>query len=136
MKLITRDTDYAVQALIYLAQTKAKRVSVQDLVGILNVPYPFMRKIMQKLQKGNIVDSYRGKNGGFTLAEPPGDIFLFQIIQIFNGPIRLHECIINQHLCPNSKTCLLKKELTEIEEYVSKKLRAITLKKLMHQSTT
>ena len=55
MKLITRDTDYAIRALCFIARFKKKIVSVSELVKVLKIPRPFLRKILQTLNKKRIL---------------------------------------------------------------------------------
>ena len=71
MKLITRDTDYAIRAITYMAKHKESRVSVKELVKNLKVPRPFLRKILQVLDKKGLLRSYKGKGGGFLLNTRP-----------------------------------------------------------------
>jgi len=64
MKLITREIDYAVRALIYLADNgNGKKVSVSELVDELGITRPFLRKIMQLLAKAGVIESYKGNKG-------------------------------------------------------------------------
>ena len=51
MKLITRDTDYAIRALCCIAGSGKKELSVRDLTDRLAMQRPFLRKILQKLNK-------------------------------------------------------------------------------------
>jgi Rrf2 family protein len=83
MKLLNRDTDYAVKALLYITQNNPKRMSVSELVKALDIPRPFLRKILQILNREGVLDSSRGKGGGFVLAVPPEKILLTCLIDIF-----------------------------------------------------
>jgi len=131
MKLITRNTDYAIRALCCIAEKKEEIVSVNQLVKNLNMPRPFLRRIMQILNKEEIVRSYKGKGGGFSLAMPPIKINVIRIMEIFRGPVRINECTFKKEICPNVKHCLLKKKLDEIEKEVITKLDKITLDSLL-----
>ena len=57
MKLITRDTDYAVRALIFIIKQKKEVISVNKLINNLKLPRPFLRKILQVLNKKGILNS-------------------------------------------------------------------------------
>ncbi len=130
MKLITRDTDYALRALCFIARHRKEIVSVRELVKKLKIPKPFLRKILQILNKKRILKSYKGKGGGFLLAVPASKIFLVDLIEIFQGPLRLNECFFKRIACPNTKTCALRKKINNIERYVIRELRYITLASL------
>ena len=131
MKLITRDTDYALRALCFIIGRKDRIVSVTELVKELKIPRPFLRKILQRLNKKGILKSYRGQGGGFILAKPADKIFLVNLIEIFQGGLRLSECLFKKVLCPNIKTCILRKKIGNIEKYVIKELRSITISSLL-----
>ena len=127
MKLITRDTDYAIRALAYIAGHPEKIVSVAELVRQIRIPRPFLRKILQKLDKKGLLKSYKGKGGGFALVVPPDEISILGLIKIFQGPFKLNECFFKKHICPNTKDCALKRKIDRIERYVLRELAAINL---------
>ena len=127
MKLITRDTDYAIRALAYIAGHQERIVSATELVRKIRMPRPFLRKILQNLDKKGLLKSYKGKGGGFALAVPPDEISILGLIKIFQGPFKLNECFFKKHLCPNTKDCGLKRRIDRIEKYVLKELAAINL---------
>lgn len=131
MKLITRDTDYALRAICCIVRHKDKRVSAVRLVKKLKMPYPFLRKLLQQLDKNGILKSYKGKGGGFVLAKAPGDILVLDLIKIFQGPLKLNECLFKKSCCPNITKCLLKKKIDKIEDYVIKELRTISISSLV-----
>jgi len=127
VKLITRNTDYAVRALCCIAEQKQEVISADQLVKSLDMPRPFLRKILQTLNKKGLLNSSRGKGGGFALALSPGKITLTDVMKIFQGPIRLNECKFKKSSCPYISDCLLKKKIDEIEKEVIAKLKAITI---------
>ena len=131
MKLITRDTDYALRALCFIARHKDKIVSAAELVEQLKIPRPFLRKILQILNKKRILKSYKGKGGGFLLVLPASKIFLVDLIGIFQGPLHLNECFFKKMNCPNKKLCALRKKINSIEQYVIKELKSITITSLL-----
>jgi Rrf2 family protein len=130
MKLITRDTDYAIRALNYIVCNEGRTVSITEMVRELETPKPFLRKILQLLGINGILKSYKGKNGGFVLAREPDKIFLLDLMKIFQGQFKISECIFKKNTCPNQKYCLLRAELDSIEKMVLEKISAITLKSL------
>lgn len=131
MKLITQDTDYAVRVLIALARKPEETVPVSDLVTELGISRPFLRKICQVLSRNHLLESRKGRGGGFTLAKPPENIHLTDIIEMFRGPFTFEKCIFVKKLCPNRTTCVLRRELEDIEAYARSKLESITVGYLM-----
>ncbi|MDD4900456.1 MAG: Rrf2 family transcriptional regulator [Candidatus Omnitrophica bacterium] len=133
MKLITRDTDYAMRALIFLAQQKNRVISVSELVRELKTPRPFSRKILQQLNKAKILRSFKGNHGGFILAKKPKEIFLVDLIRVFQGPLELNECIFKKKICPNRNCCVLRNRISRIENKVLAELGAITVGSLLKE---
>lgn len=133
MKLITRDTDYAVRSLIFIANKTPDIVSVSELVRKLKIPRPFLRKILQNLGKHKVLNAYKGVGGGFVLAKNPSKIFLLELIKIFQGPLELNKCLFKKQLCPNRSDCILRKKICTIENQVFRKLKSINLKKLLKE---
>ena len=134
MQLINRDTDYAIRALDYIACRKNGAASVSEISKRLRIPYPFLRKILQRLHKEGMLKSYEGRAGGFVLRVPIDKILLLDLIKIFQGPVRLADCLFNRKTCPDTKYCILKKKIERIEHLVSAELETVTVASLHHGS--
>lgn len=132
MKLITRDTDYAVRAVCRIAKSKKEITSAAELVKTLGIPRPFLRKILQLLNKKGILHSHKGKEGGFSLAVGVDNIYIFDLVEIFQQPFQLNECLFKKRICPQKKTCGLRKKIDSIEKYVISELRNISVGELMN----
>lgn len=129
--MITRDTDYALRAICSIAKYKGKVVSVADLVKESKIPRPFLRKILQVLNKKGILHSYKGIGGGFVLALLPKKIFLTDLMRIFQGKFELNECFFKKAKCPHTATCPLRKKICSIEAHVINELKSITIGSLL-----
>ncbi len=131
MNLLTRNTDYAVRALIYMAGKAPERVSTADLLRDLRLPRPFMRKTLQTLQKAGYLDSVKGKNGGFSFLISPEKIVLNDLIVLFQGPVSMGDCLFRKKVCSCMRTCPLRKEIKTIESLALGHLRSVTVASLM-----
>ena len=131
MKLITRDTDYAVRALCHIACQNERIVSVSELVRKLKIPRPFLRKILQALNKFGILKSYKGSGGGFLLAKPAGKIYLTDLMSIFQGVLEINECIFKKRICPNRGICVLRGKINLIQKRVLSELNSINIASLL-----
>ena len=127
MKLITRDTDYAIRALSCIAGEKGNVVTVAELSKKLNMPRAYLRKILQILSREGMLKSYKGRGGGFSLVINPGKITVFKLLEIFQGPFNISEHLFKGKVCPKIKTCYLKKRLDEVEKSVVRELKSITI---------
>ena len=131
MKLITRDTDYSIRALIHIARNKDRIISITELVRELGTPRPFLRKILQSLSTSGVLKSYKGKSGGFELVRKPEKIYILDLMEIFQGKFKLTECLFKKKICPNQISCELKSKLDSLEELVENKIKEITLASLL-----
>lgn len=129
MKLITRNTDYALRALCYISKRR-DLISVDELVKELGVPRPFMRKILQRLNKERILESYKGQGGGFKLKVPPAKIFIIRIMRIFQGQVGLNGCFLKKDICPDKGRCVLRKKIHAIEDDLFERLKQINVASL------
>ena len=131
MKLITRHSDYAIGALLYLAKDKKRKVCVNELVKELRIPQAFLRKLLQVLGQKNILESYKGKGGGFRLKVSAQRIPIAQIMRIFQGDIRILNCMLKKEICPNRSSCVLRSKIKAIENRIVKELESITIASLL-----
>ena len=131
MKLITRHTDYAIRALIYMAQKPKALISVAELAVETGIPKAFLRGILQKLSHNHVLTSIKGKGGGFLLNKPVKNINITSLIKIFQGTTEINECMFKKNLCPNRNNCSLRRKISSIEEKVLKELEATTIASLI-----
>lgn len=131
MKLLTKDTDYAIRALLVLAGTQKEYVSAREISETEKIPYSFMRKILLKLYKNGYVDSKEGGKGGFKLKKKPSKTRMVDLISLFQGNIQLSECMFRNKICHNRPTCILRKNINRIERIVKEEFEDITIKSLL-----
>ncbi len=131
MKLITRNTDYALRAVCYIATHNESKVTVEELVDKLGVPRSFMRKILQLLSRNKVLKSTKGQGGGFRLSIPARKLYLIKIMRIFQGNVGLNGCFLKKDICPSRGKCLLRKKIHNIEQGVLGELKAISIDSLI-----
>jgi len=131
MKLITRDTDYAIQALCCMAKKEKKVIAAVELTACLKIPKAFLRKILQILGKTKIIKSLKGQSGGYYLAVPSKKISLYDLIIAFQGPIKFNDHKLRKNSCPHTKKCIIKKKLDRIEKIMISELKEITVESVI-----
>ena len=127
---ITLEADYALRMVCELAKngqiTDAKLLS--DSTG---VPQRFSLKILRKLSMGGIVRSFKGVNGGYTLASPAKKISMKDVIELIDGPIAISRCMSEGAPCSingeKKIECTFHNIFSAISEDVSLKLGRITI---------
>lgn len=133
--MITRDTDYAVRAVSFIACQTDGVISASDLVRKLGIPRPFLRKILQVLNRAKILRSYRGRGGGFELTRPADKILLVDLVKAFQGPFRITECYFRKKTCPKRAVCALRRRLDKIEKGVVDELSSISIKDIIRRKS-
>lgn len=103
---ITREGDYGIRSILYLARQPFKKVSfVNEISEECKIPRSFLAKILQKLVKAKMVRSYRGVNGGFSLARQARDINVLDVLDAIEGKLSLNLCVLDKKKCNFSKNC-------------------------------
>lgn len=130
MKLITKNTDYAIRALVYISRTDGKYISSREIAVKDGIPMHFLRLLLQKLIKSGILISKEGAGGGVMLAKLPSEVFLKDVMEIFQGNFALSECILKKRICPRRSVCILRSKIGEIEHEVLRRIEGITIDEL------
>lgn len=132
MTLLRKDVDYAIRALIYLAlRGRSDYVSATALARELGLPASFLRRICSTLIKADMLETREGIAGGVRLLGKPDTINILKLIELFHGKPELSECTFRKKLCPNRKTCVLRRRLLRIEQTVVDEFKAVTIQMLL-----
>jgi len=104
--LITRATEYAIRAVLYLAkQPHGEIVFKKDICRTQNITPAFLTKILQPLIKEGIVGYQRGVGGGFYLLRDPESVTLLDVVNAQEGPLYLNQCLTRQGACERDVFC-------------------------------
>lgn len=103
---ITRQADYAVRAVAYLARLGAdKRAATSQIATEQQIPPSFLAKIVSQLSVAGLLQTSRGARGGVSLARSPENITLLEVVEAIDGPILLNECVTDFGTCTFSDDC-------------------------------
>jgi Rrf2 family protein len=129
--ILSRTSQYAVQALIFMAtQPEDTPVLNKDIAAKLNVPAPYLAKILQNLAKGNLLYSFRGRLGGFCLREDGVKMTLMDILLLTEGPAFTQSCLLGLKKCSDETACPVHSRWMPVKEKIIGLLRETTLDKL------
>jgi len=129
--ILSRTSQYAVQAMIYIAtKPRGEPVLNRDIAAYLNVPPAYLAKIMQSLCKGNLLYSYRGRLGGFCLREGMEKTDLMQILTMTEGVGFTEDCLLGLKICSDATACPMHTKWKPIKEKIFNLLQEQTLEKL------
>lgn len=103
---ITRQADYAVRAVLYLAQLGSEqRASTSQIAQEQQIPPSFLAKIVSQLSVAGLLQTSRGARGGVSLARSPETISLLEVVEAIDGPILLNECVAGSGICTFGEDC-------------------------------
>ena len=108
MKLVpTRRTDYAIRALIHLANSDGFPVAASTIGEAMDIPTGFLQQVLRELQQAGLVTSRPGPSGGYALARPAEEITVLAIVEALEGPLRTSECALRGGPCHWDDVCAL-----------------------------
>jgi Rrf2 family protein len=128
---ITRQADYAIRAVRYLAkQGPNQRSATSTVAQEMKIPPSFLAKIISQLSIAGLLHTSRGARGGVTLARDAKEISLLDVVEAIDGPILLNECVGDPADCVFSDDCLVHPIWVEAQESLVKRLRETKFDKL------
>ncbi len=123
---------YALKALIYLARSDGGARQVSVIATDESIPRKFLESIMSDLRRGQLVESTRGKTGGYKLSRPADLITFGQVIRLMDGPLALLPCASKAFYrrcedCPDESACALRRVMAAARQGLSEILDRTTL---------
>lgn len=92
--MLSKKSQYAFKALSYLVEKRNEGpVLISEIAEHKKIPLKFLENILLELKKAEILDSKKGKGGGYFLKENPENVKLAKIIRLVNGPIAMLPCV-------------------------------------------
>ena len=131
---ITRQADYALRAILYLARDygdKDTRASTSQIAEDQEIPASFLAKIISQLSIAGIIQTSRGAKGGVRLARKPEDISLLDVVEAIDGPITLNECVHDPSVCSFGDNCPIHDVWCQAKSELVRKLSEATFDKLL-----
>ncbi len=135
MKVLTKKTDYAIRALLMLGAKRGSYVSARTIAVEQDMPYQFLRGVLQEMIRHDLIVSKEGVQGGFMLEKDPDEIRVKQLIEIFQGTVQVSECMFRKQICANRSRCVLRHEIMRIEQVVNNEFEQVTIGKLLRKLT-
>lgn len=134
--MLNKKTQYAFKALMYLAEQNEKGpVLIAEIAKKKKIPLKFLENILLELKKGGVLDSKKGKGGGYFFKIPPSKVRLADIIRKIDGPIAMLPCVslYFYERCKNcdEKNCGLHDIMIEVRDANLKILEGKTVAELI-----
>ena len=134
--MLSKKSQYAFKALAYLAvQYNKGPVLIADIAKKKKIPLKFLENILLELKKAGMLDSKKGKGGGYFLKKHPSKVKVANIIRLINGPIAMLPCVslYFYERCKDcdEKHCMLHDMMVEVRDASLSILENRTLKDLV-----
>lgn len=92
--MLSMKSQYAFKALTYLSEKfNEGPVLISEIAKKKKIPLKFLENILLELKKAGILDSKKGKGGGYFLKKSPDQVKVATIIRLINGPIAMLPCV-------------------------------------------
>ncbi len=127
---LTRHTDYGIRILIYLAiMPKEVRANIDMLSEAYGISRNNINKIVHQLGQAKVIETKRGKGGGFYLAKEPTDINIGEMVILMENSLEIVDC--KKQRCAIMPACKLKHALDLATQSFLNTLRGFTLADLI-----
>ena len=125
---------YATKAMLELAlRNHDAPVQLHDISKAQRISKKYLGRLMTSMVSAGLVHSRRGKNGGYTLAKPPSEISILDILRPLEGPVAPAPCLDHIRSCPESDGCITLEVWMKTKDALTLVLKGFTLEDLTIQ---
>lgn len=128
--MLSNSSKYAVNAVLYLAVHSSvdNKIGVKEIAEVLQIPSPFLAKLLQILVRKKAISSTKGPKGGFYLTDEERDVPLVQIVYHIDGIDRFTNCSLGLKKCSAEKPCPLHHTIEPFKRKYLEELENNTIK--------
>lgn len=137
MLKINRQTDYAVRVILALAQRgEGARLSSAEIQREMLIPKAFMSRIVAQLAREGLVNTFPGREGGLMLPRPASQINLKEVVEAFEGPVLLSECMQakGEDDCPFQSDCPVRSKWGRVQAAMMREMASVSFEELVKDS--
>jgi len=137
MLRINRQTDYAVRVVLFLAKrAEGVRFSSAEIQQEMLIPKSFITRIVAQLSHHGLINAFPGRDGGLTLPRSASQITLKDVVEAFEGPILLSECmqVKGEDDCPFQSNCPVRSKWGRVQVAMMREMASITFEDLAKET--
>jgi Rrf2 family protein len=137
MLRINRQTDYAVRVVLALAKHPlGTRLASKTIQREMLIPKAFISRIVAQLAQAGLVTTFTGRDGGLELPRPASEITLKDIVEVFEGPLQLSECMQSkgEDDCPFRGNCPVRSKWGRVQVAMLQEMASVTMASLVNES--
>ena len=136
---ITAQEEYGLRCVLRLAKTESGSITLPEIAAAEGLSIPYVAKLMAVLRNAGLLESVRGRSGGYRLAKPADEIGLGSLLLTLGEPLFDEQDYCQKHagteapngVCTNKATCTLKSLWQTLELWMRRTLDQITLADLV-----
>lgn len=129
---LTKQSNYAVRALMYCASNRNNISRIRDIGNAYGVSEMFLFKILVPVARSGLLETIRGRNGGVRLGAPADEITIMDVLRVTEEDFDLTECVREKcSHCPLGKSCVYEKALGEAMRAFAQVLDSYTIADLV-----
>ena len=135
--MLSKRAKYGIRAIIYLAQLQGRGpIQIRDISEQLNIPRKFLEAILLDLRNEGILQSRKGKEGGYLMERAPDTITLGRVIRLIDGPLAAVPCVSQTAYaqcddCPSEKQCVIRWIMKDVRDSIAMIVDNTTLDKMV-----
>ncbi|MGY5351636.1 RrF2 family transcriptional regulator [Wenyingzhuangia sp. IMCC45533] len=136
--MLSKKTKYGIKALTYLAKkNRGCPIQISEIAESESISVKFLERILLELRKAGVLDSKKGKGGGYFLAKSPADIPMTEVIRTLEGPIAMVPCVsLNFYKkcddCKDENLCSVNKLMIQVRDNTLEVFRNNSLQDLIN----
>lgn len=107
MEMLSNASKYAINAILYLASesSEEKKIGSREIAASIDVPVPYLAKLLQDMARKDVISSSKGPKGGFYLTDENRSQKLINVVSHIDGLAKFEECVLGLKDCSNEKPC-------------------------------
>ncbi|MGV8094356.1 MAG: RrF2 family transcriptional regulator [Mangrovibacterium sp.] len=127
--MLSKSTEYAIRALVFiqLENRKQRRPGVIEIAREIEAPSAFTAKILQILTRHHLVNSMKGRGGGFFFSEELLKTTLYDVIHVMEGDELFNKCVIGLRNCNSGNPCPLHHEYKDVRDGIYQMVKKETI---------
>ncbi len=106
-------------------------IELKEIAKRESISLKYLEQVIVPLRTAGLVKSVRGSKGGYSLAKPPSDICLNDLIEILEGPLNLIECLNDAKVCQRIPYCVTRDIWKEVSEAIRGIFHSVTLEDMV-----
>ena len=135
--LLSKSCIYGLRASILLATKESNGfITIRDISDELQISFHFLTKVLQQLTRAELLESFKGPNGGVKLAKPADQITFEEIVTSIDGTYHHLDCPLGLSACGELAPCPMHNQWLELQNNIHQMIGRVTLSDLSKRQKT